>query len=457
MSVSPSTIGSFVEEARVLVQIAVNLAEYRRQNYWHDFERALMAMGMEAPEVRQHWEDIVLTSSNGSGNGHVAVDWSNITCNTDIAHHLGIALDSSKRPRNLLLYRLMELHFPDFFEVEVTGSIHMGGEASRGNPPQRRLVRFPKQPIGTTANGTIGPLSVYRVLSGIEPSEFSERVLRAARPLCATLGNEMGLRLAELMIGCKMEIPRLKMSQQLARVIAAGLSGKLITVVGAFCPDYAYEETNDPYVPYRYTFDGLGDGVGLVAQQFVRIVPAISALFDELGLKHRIVLSIGDFEADSDEVLRQIRLSRAEFISRCRRSLEQFAAAVPSGLPLELEMFAEQRSHGRLGEYAERAFSEMIAGRFGRMAELHDGLQAVLARIPDQYRTFYERWYGRKMVDLEVNTIVYRQGSEYAALSRIYEEDFGEDILMLAGDRPEMHRFNAFFSLFPTLCAKRAY
>ena len=458
MSVSNVTVNSFAEEAQMVVQIAANLGEYRQKSQWEKFERALMAMGMESREVAQHWQEIIPTkATNGFGNGQGVIDWNKIQCNTDLASRLGIILDSNKRPRNLLLYRLMELHFPDFFEVQVSGTIHMGGIASKGNPPQRRLVQFPKQPVGAAANGKVGSLSVHRVLRGFEPEQFPERVLRAAEPLCLALDKDIGLQLAELMIGCKMEIPKFKMAQQLARVISASSGGDPLTLVGAFCPDYTYEKTNDPHLPYRYTFEGVGDGVGLVAQQFVRIVPAISAFFRERGIEHRIVLGIGDFEADSEEVLRQVGLSRAEFLCRCQCSLDKFALAVPRELPLELEMFGEQRSKGRLRPYAEQVVAEMSNGRFGRMAELHDGLKEILARIPGQYRTFYERWYGRSMADLEVNQIVYQQGAEYAAVARIYQEDFGENIVMLAGDRPEMHRFNAFYCLFPTLCAKRAY
>lgn len=458
MSVANVTVSSFAEEAQMVVQIATNLGDYRRNNQWENFERALMAMGMESREAAQYWQEITPKQVTlGSGNGQGVIDWSKIQCNTDLATRLGIVLANGAHPRNLLLYRLMALHFPDFFEVKVSGTVHMGGVASKGNPPQRRLVQFPKQPVGAAANGKIGSMSVHRVLRGFEPEQFPERVLRAAEPLCTALGKDMGLKFAELMIGCKMEIPPAKMARQLARVIGASSCGYPLTLVGAFCPDYAYEETRDPHLPYRYTFEGVGDGVGLVAQQFVRIVPAISAFFREHGVKHRIVLGIGDFEADSEEVLRQVCLSRSEFLSRCQRSLDKFAMAMPRGLPLELEMFGEQRSQGRLRKYAKQAVTAMLNGQFGRMAELHDGLGEILARIPGQYRTFYERWYGRPMADLEVNQIVYQQGAEYAAVARIYQEDFGENIVMLAGDRPEMHRFNAFYCLFPTLCAKRAY
>jgi hypothetical protein len=61
------------------------------------------------------------------------------------------------------------------------------------------------------------------------------------------------------------------------------------------------------------------------------------------------------------------------------------------------------------------------------------------------------------MDDRAIRQIVYVQGGEYASVAWIYDEDFGEHVIMLAGDRPEMNRFNAFYAVQPVLCAKRAY
>lgn len=300
-------------------------------------------------------------------------------------------------------------------------------------------------------------MAVYRFLQGQQPAQFTAAFLQAAGPLCQYLGQGKGMELAELLVNRKMLLPPAKIVELLARVLHQGQAGERITMVGAFCPDYAYQETGNPQIPYRYTFDGVGEKVGLVAQQFVRIVPSISQFLRTLGIDHRIVLGIGDFEADSESVLQRVGLNRTEFIRRCQSSLDAFRAMVPADLPLTLELFGEERGQGRFRQYANEATATMLTGDFGRMTELYDDLAAIIARIPAQYRTFYERWYDHPMSDQEVNQIVFSQGGEYAALARIYQEDFGSNIIMLAGDRPEMHRFNVFYALMPTLCAKRAY
>lgn len=447
----------FACEAEMLVNIAARLGNYCRDGARPEFVRTLMAMGVSEEKAASYWEGVD-RSECGSITG--VDDLADVRDNTQLASRLGVLLDSGKFPRNELVYCLLQRQFPDFFEVQVTGTRHMGGKESRGNPPGRRLVTFPKQPsreVACNGHRRIETMSAYKVYQGIQPSQFSERVLLAADPLRLALGEELGLQIANLLIGCKMEIPSYRMSDACATVLNAGMRGETITLAGAFCPDYAYEETGNPQLPFRYTFDGLGEGVGLVARQFARITPQLSGFLSDMGIPHRIVLSIADFEADSDDILAQVGVGRDEFIRRCRRSLDAFRQSVPSDLPLDLELFGTERDKGRMRGYADHAIAEMRVGRFGMMPALHRDLSTVLSRIPDQYRTFYERWYGRSMVDLEVNNIVHGQGGEYAAVARIYHEDFGDNLILLAGDRPEMNKFNSFYTTVPTLCAKRAY
>ncbi|MEX0649753.1 MAG: hypothetical protein WD200_02040 [Candidatus Andersenbacteria bacterium] len=446
----------FHAEVEVLNEIAAVLGKYRHAGDQMNFQQTLEALGMVPEEAQAYWS--ALSPDN---NGSEAFNLAGVRNNTELANAFGILLDSNSRfPRNWLLYRLLECHFPDILKVQLLGQRHMGGRASKGDPPERRRIVFEKglvKPNGSVRGDRGASMPVYQVYQGRQPAHFSALALQAAAPLCAALGEEWGMQWAELFVSCKMLIPPAAVAKLFARIIAAGQKGEPVTLVGAFCPDYAYEETGNPQLPYRYTFNGVGEGVGLVAQQFVRIVPAISGFLTQLRINHRIVLGIGDFEADSPAVLERVGLQQAEFKRRCQCSLEAFRAAVSPDLPLTLELCGEERSNGRFRQYCHEATRRMYLGDFGQMRALYEDLAEVIARIPNQYRTFYERWYGHRMSDQEVSSLVYSQGGEYAALAKIYADDFGPNVVMLAGDRPEMHRFNTFFQTLPTLCAKRAY
>lgn len=436
----------FQEEVDVLVQTAESLGKFSRHGNRNDFVTTLVSLGLPLIESELYWDALDI-----SANGVNGKSWRDATNNTETAMRLGLLLKSEMMPRNLLLYRLMQRQFPDILEVRVSGTRHIGGMAGNLDPEARR-VTFKKTPRDAK-----GFMAIHRVLKGEQPQAFKPAVLIAARRLSACLGEEIGLNLADVLFSNKILIPQFKMAALLGRVLTAGQCGKEIILAGAFCPDYAYEITDNPQIPYRYTFDSLGNGVGLVARQFARIVPALSEFLRSFHIPHRFVLGIGDFEADSEDVLRGVGLNREEFIERCRQSLEAFRKDADPQLPLKLELFSTERGGERFRRYATEATAKMNSGVFGKMPELYDDLSGCIAEIPHQYGAFYRRWYGDGLTDQDVRKIVFAQGGEYAAIARIYKEDFGDNVVILAGDRPEMHRFNAFFQLQPTLCAKRAY
>lgn len=446
MSQSSIHSTSFLEEVRVLGETAELLGKFGRTGQRDEFEATLQALGFAKKEAATFWDALDVEANKTNGK-----PWHEAEDNTAMATRLGLLLLSNNFPRNLLLYGILQGHFPDILRVGVTGTRHIGGRASRKNPETRR-VHFHKAPRDNR-----GTMAIHRVYKGERPQEFMPEVLLAARRLSSVLGEDVGLRLANVLFESKMLIPPETMAKLLAKVIAAGQSGHEVVMAGAFCPDYAYEQTGNPQIPYRYTFDGLGIGVGLVAQQFVRIVPALSAFLQSLGVRHRIVLGIGDFEADSEDVLRRVGLTHDEFVERCQKSLEAFERQIAPGLPITLELFGKERGKERFRNYTEEAKKKMMTDNFGRMPDLYDDLQQCLDGIHHQYGAFYRRWYGNNLTEREVRDIVFAQGAEYASVARIYNEDFGENVIILAGDRPEMHRFNALFQLQPTLCAKRAY
>ncbi|MCE9643154.1 MAG: hypothetical protein K8Q97_02385 [Candidatus Andersenbacteria bacterium] len=457
----------FASEVRVFFDVARKVGQLRYDGNRSEFEQTLLALGMDQGEVTTYW-DLVDVSSAKNWRPLEYFTIGDVKSNTALSQRLGIELKNGpgQPPRNWLLYRLFSLSFPGVLQVEYKGWQHFQDrdakveiDGRRVLNPDHRTLHFEKQPIApvgmTRKDGN--PMSVYRAVQGVEPAKFQGHVMRSAGPLRSVFGDELGLQFAELLLDLQMLIPSETMTRALRAVVEDGKCGKEIVLAGAFCPDYAYVETGNPLVPYQYTFDGLGEGVGLVARQFARIIPGLSRFFAGLGLKHRFVIGIGDFEADSEVVLQRVGVDRQEFIRRCQCSLDAFQSLMPSDISIELELFDVRRGNGNFRVFALECTERMIAGDFGKMPDLHPDLANVIARIPSQYRTFYERWHGVDMDDVTVRKIVFSQGGEYAAVARIYREALGDNVIFLAGDRPEMNRFNAFWAPLPVLCAKRAY
>ena len=351
-------------------------------------------------------------------------------------------------PKNVLAWWIMKHIFGgDVFNFCIPE------EAS--SQQKKNTIHFPALPSDENGNAVQFGLAALE-MEGVRGVPV--HVIRKAKRLYAILGD-IGYELAKTLIDADFIFPPNKEISQLAAVIKEGLDGKKIVITGAFCPDYAYEETGDPQVPYQYTFEGVSGGIGLVAQQFVRVLPHLVKFLKKYGIEFEIALFIADFEANSEDILRKVRKDKEEFVSLCRESLKAFSDSLPD-IDMHLFLFERECGNGRLEEYMSEAHEEMKRGNFGEIQGNtgKNPLVNVVNFIAKANRTFYEKWHGRKMSDSEIENLVVSQGAEYAAMGRIFQEDFGEHpFIQVAGDRPKMQVFNSMYSNHPTLCTKRVY
>ena len=380
-----------------------------------------------------------------------AAAWSSSKIFEELSLQLpGVNVPGGIWPKNILAWWVARSIFgSDVFDFRIK-------EGATGSPCNNG-IDFPA--VFCDENGQAVPIG----LASIEAAPVENvpaHVARKARVLKSELGKECGLALAKALIEADFIFPPSKEINQLIKVISRGLEGEKVIITGAFCPDYTYEPTGDPEVPYRYTFDSVGSGVGLVAQQFVRTVPHLHAFFKAFGIKHKFIFGIGDFEANSDDVLQRVGLSREEFILRCMLSLGEFRKTLPSNIPIELRMFESGWANGRWHKYIEEAHEKMKKGNFGDIKQNtgKSPMTEVVRFITKASKSFYCAWYGKDFTDHELEQLVISQGAEYCAMGRVLAEDFSKQpFLQIAGDRPKMQAFNSMYSAHPTLCTKRTY
>ncbi len=371
--------------------------------------------------------------------------------NRTVAGAFGVLLKNNDTPACRLFYDVLEAHVGRF-HVDITDGEHVGGLKGKKRTDVRRVIMR-----DTVRNGA-WHVPVYRLFQGVQPSDvIDQRIKEKSLPLRTALGEQIGLAFGELLYRLKMILPDERTAALIAAAIKRATEEDPLVLAGAFCPDYAYETTGDPNLPYRYTFDGLGTGIGLVAQQFARVIPPLAAFLREHGIPHRIVLGIGDFEADSVAVLQRVGCDYDEFVRRCAASLDAFKAAIGDDVSIELELCDADRCRGRLRPYAKEATERMLRSDFGKMIEMYPNPEDVVRGIIKDNGTFYKRWFGEGTTDDDVRRIVLAQGGEYAALARIYGDDFGWNVVVISGDRPMMHAFDDHHVVIPTLCVKRAY
>ncbi|MBI4087732.1 MAG: hypothetical protein HY434_02800 [Candidatus Liptonbacteria bacterium] len=208
----------------------------------------------------------------------------------------------------------------------------------------------------------------------------------------------------------------------IARLLGAGKNISFLSVV---CPDYATREEKGTM---RYTFDSLGEGVGVVAGRALEVHARLAKFFAEHEASARVsfTLAMADQEA-SEENCGRVGIDRDEFTRRLRKSQEALGDQAKSlGVTLETPLLSE--IDPPRWETARREAKEML----GRVSP---GLLESARRVR---HLFYDRWAGRRLENSEAMAMLLTQVEEYIAVGRYLAED-GRVILGL--DAPVMAPF----------------
>jgi hypothetical protein len=359
---------------------------------------------------------------------------------------LGLQIDNVW-PKNILGWHVIKhVYGEECFNWKLVGK----GTSGRDNH-----IDWPNRILD--ANGEFVPFGIA-ALEYVEIGKLPAHIQKKAKFMIDELGD-IGLDLAITLFKADILLPPKKIVKQLLATIKRGLAGECVMLTGCFCPDYAYRTKVEQVNQYEYTFDSLNGGVGLVAQQFVRVLPCIIDFFVQHGITYSVKLAIADFEANSEEVLKSVNMDYEAFIIKCEESLVAFAQEFAE-IEMELVLFERDWSQGRLSRYTNEIRHKMVQRDFGDI-ERNTGKRPMreVEFIAKNGASFYRRWYERpEMTQQEIETLVIAQGAEYAALGRILQEDFGNmPVIQIAGDRPKMQMFNTFMTNIPTLCCKRVY
>lgn len=348
-------------------------------------------------------------------------------------------------PKNILAWQVFRFVFGDDFDFQIIGT----GE-KKCKKYNNRIVFFSRF---TNEAGEFASFGLI-ALGEIEPKNITASLREFTNS-----GKFFGPDLAQMLIEADFILPDKITTKKLLTFIQRGVDGEEIVLTGVLCPDYSYEKTNNPHVPFRYTFRSIKDGVGLVAMQFQRVIPFLVDFFKKFKINYRIVLTIGDFEANSEYILRRVGVSREEFIVRCAKSLETFRQSL-LGIPMDLLLFEQEWDCGqKWGSYVAECFSRLSKGDFGNIQENTGRDPRIeIEKIAISCKNFYNELRGRTLLKDELFKEVIQQGAEYAAMGRILKEEFEKfPFLQIAGDRERMQLFNSMHSDHPTICTKRVY
>lgn len=286
--------------------------------------------------------------------------------------------------------------------------------------------------------------------------ELPIHIKRKAVIIKDILGDKIGNDLVDTLIKSKIIFSPKAQLRILCEAIKKGIEGEEVVLTGIICPDYSYVETGEENIPFRYTFESVSDGVGLVAKQVARITPALVDFLNRYGVKTKVLLFIADFESNSTAILEKMEVDKETFVARCAKSLVAFKQKLNGTENVTLKLFEKEWCSDKLDGYAEEAYQLMQKGNFLSVKKFSGKKPAEAIKMFSKGgEEFYKNWYGE---EVNVRNLVLRQASEYAAVGRIFSEKLaGKVFIQVAGDRAQMNYFTAMYSSHPVMCAEKSY
>ncbi|MBA1243849.1 hypothetical protein [Pseudomonas japonica] len=332
-------------------------------------------------------------------------------------------------PRYMPFYRFIQSKFPGFQWQERT---HEG----------RRTLVLDKPYINQSR-----PSLLNLLLCAVNDNTTTTPAMKVRYPATQALpdGLVQDLELAFETLSFAQPAPHFM--ARFADALLRGLAGETVTLISPVCPDYGYEAKNGRF---RYTFEQLGEGIGLVAGRVVKTLPVIRQVLEKHGIRTQLAVAPGDFEGFDPGTLTRLKETREGFARKLRISqgkiLEQLGADTET-------LFIAEAAGG------EAAWDALTAGACARLAAGDNGhiVEGDLdygsifnARLP-----LYQAWHQHRSND-QLMQVLYSQGAEYAAMGQVFARQW-ENPIVIGADHNRMQPFYWLYTPIPVLYLTRVY
>jgi len=220
-------------------------------------------------------------------------------------------------------------------------------------------------------------------------------------------------------------------------------------IVAPVCPDYSYIYTTNG--KYRYTFESIGEGIGLVAKKAIDNIKLINDLSKDLFLNNfelKSIILIGDFEAN-EKNLTALKETKNEFLRKVNLSRE----AIESSTGIETHCFSN------LCKNLEGWDNQLLYLKHNYSLNSFDDLKKFIPRINHERNLIsrlplYKKWFGDGK---DFKQIFFDQVVEYFLMSKLIYAKFGNNSSILASDHKAMRHYYGFESNVQILSSSANY
>ena len=220
-----------------------------------------------------------------------------------------------------------------------------------------------------------------------------------------------------------------------------------IQLITPLCPDY--EHVKVAMGLYKYTFNKLNEGVGLIGKRLMKIIEKIHTIFRKYDIKFEHILYYGDFESYSKEILIRTKETEKYFLKKLCNSKRKIQKVCPIGT--DVQLLVQSLS-------TKKNFINMCKKNEVKLIkELKKNInfKKNISEISVSRASLYSSWFPN-LDGSEYEKIVIKQGAEYASMGKLFIENFKHPIV-LGLDHPKMGLFYSVFSDLTAIYGRPKY
>ena len=229
-------------------------------------------------------------------------------------------------------------------------------------------------------------------------------------------------------------------------IINTILKGK-ITLVTPLCPDYEHV-----YVGlglYKYTFNKLNDGLGLIGKRLFKIIKKTHRVLRDFKISFEHHAYYGDFEAYSKEICERVGSDENEFIHKLNKSSKKMKNSVSgiNSVGLIVNKFSSKKKWQSLCKRNENNIKKKMNS--------DKNFKNLVLKILESRLELYKSWYP-SLNEKQYLKLLVQQGAEYTSMGDLFKKNFKNPIV-LGLDHPKMGVFYSLNSDIPVIYGRPGY
>lgn len=281
--------------------------------------------------------------------------------------------------------------------------------------------------------------SIFGKILGYNPSLLSMLIFDKQFRLLIQTNNFF----EEIERVCELEKIKTKVKLEIVSSISKGE----LQIITPLCPDY--EHVSLGMGLYKYTFNKLNEGLGLIGKRLVKIINDLHILLKKYNIKYKHFLYYGDFEAYSKEIQKRLKISEEEFLLKLQRSSEMMKKKIKN--TAEVKLLVKTLSSKSIWIKKCSNNEKKIKKKFDSDVKF----KILINEITSSRTELYSSWFPDKKEDDFIKLVI-QQGAEYSTMGDIFKNTYNNPVV-LGLDHPKMASFYSLNKDIPVIYGKPKY